>query len=553
MLTKLSIQNYALIEDVNVSFTNGLTTITGETGAGKSILLGGLGLILGNRSDTNTLMNADKKCVIEGEFEVSKYNLQAFFKQHDIDYDSHSVLRRELLPGGKSRAFVNDTPVRLEILSELQTLLIDVHSQHQTLQLNEQTFQFKVIDALSDCNDMVSIFKKKKVEFEQKSRELDTFKEQLQKEKEQADYHYHLFRELELFQLKKGEFEELSKEQERLSHIELIQLNLNESYSLLSEEEVGINSKLYQIKNNLAKIKSYSKTYEIFFQRFETVYIELLDLDRELSHIVEKEQYSPDDLEHINSRLLQYHQLMQKHRVQTEEQLLEIFYELSEKVKRISNSDENLKKMKEALETLQINLSEIGHQIYEKRKKVLPAFEHEISYILHQLGMNEAVFKVQLEIAEKFNTHGINTMQWLFSANKGNNPGLVHKVASGGELSRIMLAIKSALAKKAKLPTIIFDEIDSGISGEIAVKMSEIMREMSREMQVICITHLPQIAAKGEIQLKVFKETLMDKTLTQIKKLADNERLQEIAEMLGGKQLTETALKHAAELLQFKK
>lgn len=553
MLTKLSIQNYALIEDVNVSFTNGLTTITGETGAGKSILLGGLGLILGNRSDTNTLMNADKKCVIEGEFEVSKYNLQAFFKQHDIDYDSHSVLRRELLPGGKSRAFVNDTPVRLEILSELQTLLIDVHSQHQTLQLNEQTFQFKVIDALSDCNDMVSIFKKKKVEFEQKSRELDTFKEQLQKEKEQADYHYHLFRELELFQLKKGEFEELSKEQERLSHIELIQLNLNESYSLLSEEEVGINSKLYQIKNNLAKIKSYSKTYESFFQRFETVYIELLDLDRELSQIVEKEQYSPDDLEHINSRLLQYHQLMQKHRVQTEEQLLEIFYELSEKVKRISNSDENLKKMKEALETLQINLSEIGHQIYEKRKKVLPAFEHEISYILHQLGMNEAVFKVQLEIAEKFNTHGINTMQWLFSANKGNNPGLVHKVASGGELSRIMLAIKSALAKKAKLPTIIFDEIDSGISGEIAVKMSEIMREMSREMQVICITHLPQIAAKGEIQLKVFKETLMDKTLTQIKKLADNERLQEIAEMLGGKQLTETALKHAAELLQFKK
>jgi len=553
LLTKLSIQNYALIEDVNVSFTNGLTTITGETGAGKSILLGGLGLILGNRSDTNTLMNANKKCVIEGEFEVSKYNLQAFFKQHDIDYDSHSVIRRELLPGGKSRAFVNDTPVRLEILTDLQTLLIDVHSQHQTLQLTEQTFQFNVIDALSDCNDMVSIFKKKKVEFEQKTSELDTFKEQLQKEKEQADYHYHLFRELELIQLKKGEFEELSIEQERLSHIELIQLNLNESYSLLSEEEVGINSKLYQIKNNLAKIKSYSKTYESFFQRFETVYIELLDLDRELSQIVEKEQYSPDDLEHINSRLLQYHQLMQKHRVQTEEQLLEIFNELSEKVKRISNSDENLKKMKEVLETLQINLSEIGHQIYEKRKKVLPTFEHEISYILHQLGMNEAVFKVQLEIAEKFNTHGINTMQWLFSANKGNNPGLVHKVASGGELSRIMLAIKSALAKKAKLPTIIFDEIDSGISGEIAVKMSEIMREMSREMQVICITHLPQIAAKGEIQLKVFKETLMDKTLTQIKKLTDNERLQEIAEMLGGKQLTETALKHAAELLQFKK
>lgn len=553
MLTKLSIQNYALIEDVNVSFTNGLTTITGETGAGKSILLGGLGLILGNRADANAMMNADKKCVIEGEFEVSKYNLQAFFKQHDIDYESHTVIRRELLPGGKSRAFVNDTPVRLEILTDLQTLLIDVHSQHQTLQLNEQTFQFEVIDALSDCGEIVSIFKKKKVELEQKSREFDTFKEQLQKEKEQADYYYHLYRELELIQLKKGEFEELNREQERLSHIELIQLNLNESYSLLSADEVGINSKLYQIKNNLSKIKSYSKTYDGFFQRFETVYIELLDLDRELAQIVEKEQYSPDDLEHINSRLLLYHQLMQKHRVQTEEQLLEIYHELGEKVKRISNFDENLKKMKEALETLQINLSEIGHQIHEKRKIVLPTFEREISYILHQLGMNEAVFKVQLEIAEKYNNHGINTMQWLFSANKGNNIGLVHKVASGGELSRIMLAIKSVLAKKAKLPTIIFDEIDSGISGEIAVKMSEIMREMSHEMQVVCITHLPQIAAKGEIQLKVYKETLMNKTLTQIKKLTENERLQEIAEMLGGKQLTETALKHAAELLQFKK
>lgn len=553
MLTKLNIQNYALIDDASVSFTNGLTTITGETGAGKSILLGGLGLILGNRADTQAMMNPKKKCVIEGEFDISKYHLQNFFLENDLDYEPLTFIRRELLPGGKSRAFVNDTPVRLEILSELQSRLIDVHSQHQTLQINETNFQYQVLDAVSDSLEIVNLFQKNKNQYETKVKELENFLSQIEKEKEQADYHYHLFQELESANVKSGELEILEQEQERLSHIELIQSNLLESYKLISEEDFGIHARLYQVKSYLEKIKNYSKTYEEMFQRVESTYIELNDLNAELSQMLENEDYSTDELEKVNSRLQLIYNLLQKHRVQTLDELIEIFQDLAEKVKRVTDSDEILKQKQQELTVLKNALTDLGKQIHEKREKSIPFLQDEITGLLHNLGMNEAVFKIQLETLDKFNSHGINNLQWLFSANKGNKPGLLRQVASGGEMSRIMLAIKSVLAKKSNLPTIIFDEIDTGISGEIALKMSEIMRNMAKDMQVICITHLPQIAAKGEQQLKVYKEIQSEKTNTKIKKLSPDERLQEIAEMLGGKQLTETARNHAAELLQLKK
>lgn len=552
MLTRLFIQNYALIDQLNVEFSSGLTTITGETGAGKSILLGGLGLILGNRADLNAMMDAEKKCIIEGQFNIALYHLQNFFKEHDLDYEPQTVIRRELLPGGKSRAFVNDTPVRLELLTELQNQLIDVHSQHQTLQINEQKFQFAVIDTLAENLDLLEKFKQSKATFEKEKNYYQQLKHQIEEEKKQADYHYHLFRELEMSSIKHGEVEYLENENQRLSHIDLIKNSFNESYQFLNDENFGINSRLFQVRNTLDKIKSYSEKYLNLFNRIESVYIELVDFERELALLLEKETYSPDELEQVNARLRVYQHLFQKHKVRNENELLEIYKDLDEKIKRISDSEHILQSQSDKVDQLHINLTELGMQLHEQRKKHIPFFEKEITVILQNLGMNQAIFEVKLEESDKFNSYGMDNMEWYFSANKGNKPGLVQKVASGGELSRIMLAIKSVLAQKAKLPTIIFDEIDTGISGEIAIKMAEIMKKMSEDMQVICITHLPQIAAKGEQHLKVYKEDNDQKTQTKLKKLDQNMRLLEIAEMLGGKQLSDSALNHAAELLQLK-
>ncbi len=553
MLTRLNIQNYALIEDAQVIFSKGLTTITGETGAGKSILLGGLGLILGNRADAGAMRNADKKCIIEGEFDVADYDLQPFFDENDIDYDNQTVIRREVLPGGKSRAFINDTPVRLEVLSELQSKLIDVHSQHQTLRMNETSFQYAVVDAWSDNQVIFAEYLSQKTAYEKLNAAYDALVSQFAKEKQESEYNYHLYRELHLADIKKGEFQELEVLQEKLSHIDLIQNSLSETYRSISEEQWGINPRLYQVKNHLEKIKSFSSVYDDLFNRVHSSYIELSDLEREIASILDKEQYTPDQLENVNQRLQVYYAMMQKHHVNSEDDLLMRYADLEEKVKRISDSDQILKEKKEELYNSQIELSKIADLLYENRKKHLPQFENEIKEILYKLGMKEADFEVKLATSDKFNAYGADTMQWWFSANKGNPKGMVGKVASGGELSRIMMAIKSVLAKKTKLPTIIFDEIDTGISGEVAIQMGEIMRTMAHDMQVIAITHLPQIASKGEEHLKVYKKQEGTKTNTHISKLTPQERLEEIAEMLGGKQISETALKHAAELLQFKK
>jgi DNA repair protein RecN (Recombination protein N) len=553
LLTRLNIQNYALIEDVQVIFSKGLTTITGETGAGKSILLGGLGLILGNRADAGAMRIADKKCIIEGEFDITLYHLRNFFEENDIDYDKQTVIRREILPGGKSRAFINDTPVRLEVISELQSKLIDVHSQHQTLRINEPSFQYAVVDAWSDNQAIFIVYLRQKTAYEKLNAAYDALVAQLAKEKQESEYHYHLYRELHLADIKKGELQELEVLQDKLSHIDLIQNSLSESYRAISEEQWGINPRLYQVKNQLEKIKSFSSVYDDLFNRVQSSYIELSDMEREIASILDKEQYTPDQLENVNQRLQVYYTMMQKHHVNSEDDLLKRYTVLEEKVKRISDSDQILKEKKEELYNSQIELSKIADLLFENRKKHIPQFENEINEILYKLGIKEAAFEVKLLPADKFNSYGADMMQWWFSANKGNPKGMVSKVASGGELSRIMMAIKSVLAKKTKLPTIIFDEIDTGISGEVALQMGEIMKTMAHDMQVIAITHLPQIASKGEQHLKVYKKQDGTKTNTEISKLTQQERLEEIAEMLGGKQISETALKHAAELLQFKK
>jgi DNA repair protein RecN (Recombination protein N) len=552
LLTKLSIQNYALIEDISIDFSEGLTTITGETGAGKSILLGGLGLILGNRAESNTLMNPEKKCIIEGEFNISNYPLQDFFHKNDIDYEINSIIRRELLPSGKSRAFINDTPVRLDVLNKLQNKLIDIHSQHQTLKLNDTHFQFQLIDALANTNEELAEFGSKRKNYYKLQNEFDILKQQISQEKEQHDYHLHLYNELETANFGIGEQEVIEQKVERLSNIELIQQNLGESYAVLSDEEKGLMSQFYILKTNFEKIKTFANEYNALYKRLESVFIELSDIENELANETEKISLNPRELENLNNRLQSLYDLLHKHQVATIDELKEIQSELALKINNVTNAGTILANKENNLKILKKQLFNLATNISKKRRSVIPKLKKKLENILHNLGMPEAQFQIEIERTDEFFQNGIDELQIRFSANKGNRLGSIKQVASGGELSRIMLAFKSILALHTKLPTIIFDEIDSGVSGEIAIKMAEIMKQMSGDMQVISITHLPQIAAKGNQQMKVYKNTDNLQTHTDIKLLNSEERIIEIAEMLGGKNISETAKKHAQELLQLK-
>jgi len=552
LLTKLSIQNYTLIDDITIDFSTGFTTITGETGAGKSILLGGLGLILGNRAESNTLMNPLVKCVIEGEFDISNYHLNNFFKENDLDFENSSIIRRELLPSGKSRAFINDTPVRLDVLNHLQNKLIDVHSQHQTLQLNDTNFQFQLIDTLANVTSELSTFRNKLNEFNQAQNEYDTLKLKIQKEKEQFDYNSHLFNELDSANLKSDEQDELEQRVEKLSNIELIQQNLNASFGMIAHEERGLLTQLNSLKESLNSIKLFSKEYESFYKRIESVVIELSDIENELETETEKITLNPRELEIVNDRLQLLFDLLNKHQVTTIDELIEIQKDLLVKVNNVNNANELLSEKEKNKEVLRKDLYQLGMRISDKRNAVVPDLEKKLQIILQNLGMPEAQFEISIQSTEYFYQNGIDDLQILFSANKGNRLGSMKQVASGGELSRIMLAFKAILAVHSKLPTIIFDEIDSGVSGEIALKMGEIMQQMAKGMQVISITHLPQIAAKGNQQMKVYKNTQNQRTNTDIKLLNTSDRITEIAEMLGGKNISKTAEKHAKELLQLK-
>ena len=550
MLTKLSIQNYALIEDISIDFCQGFTTISGETGAGKSILLGGLGLILGDRADSKALMNAQKKCVIEGEFNIENYDLTVFFEQNDIDYEVLTIIRRELLSSGKSRAFINDTPVRLNLLNELQSRLIDVHSQHQTLQLNDVQFQFQIIDSLANTKSLLSSFNRKHREYNLLSAEFELLKEKIKKEKEQYDYHFFLWDELEKANFQKGEQEKLEQEIERLNNIELIQQNLNESYNLLSDDEQGLVYKLHQIKQNIEKIKHFSNDYKNLADRLDSLHIELKDIEAELAVVAENDNFEKNEIADFNNRLELLFHLFQKHKVKTIEDLLQIQRKLSEKVAHVTQAASIIKEKEQQVAKSENELRAIGKKISLKRKKITRKLEKNLADILQDLGMPHAKFGITINQTKSFYHNGIDEIQFLFSANKGGNLASVKRVASGGELSRIMLAVKSVMATHSQLPTIIFDEIDSGVSGEIAIKMARIMQQMATQMQVVAITHLPQIVARGKQHMKVYKYTENQKTKTSIKLLNKKESVLEIAEMLGGKNYTDTAVNHAKQLLQ---
>ena len=549
MLLSLSIKNYALIESLETDFSNQFSVITGETGAGKSILLGALGLVLGNRADLTSLKDKEQKCIIEAQFAISNYNLQSFFDENDMDYEDKTIIRREILPSGKSRAFVNDSPVNLQELQELGAMLLDIHSQHQTRELTEENYQIDILDAVANNGNNVIAYKNALSDFKSTQKELKqliTEKEALVKEYE---YNSYLLNELLAANLVDGEQEELEQELEQLSNVEFIKENFERILAIANEEQVGAIMNLKEIKVSLQKIAAFSTQYAQLQERLTSSLLEIEDIVSECEQNNEKILADPERLELVNTKLQSIYNLQKKHQVQTVAELLVIQNELDAKVIRVDDLDGAIQKLQTELNSQQAKVDELANTVFENRKKTAPILIEKIKAILSQLGMVEANFQIEINHTYSYYPKGKDEVILLFSANKGTSFGLLKKVASGGEKSRIMLAIKAILANYSKLPTIIFDEIDTGVSGEIAIKMGEIMKEMSVTMQVFAITHLPQIAAKGSSHYKVSKRNQGDTTISELNLLTSEERIQQIAEMLSGKDITDSALQHAKALL----
>jgi DNA repair protein RecN (Recombination protein N) len=549
MLTHLSIKNYALIESLSVNFKDKLSIITGETGAGKSILLGALGLGLGNRADTSTLKDTTKKCIIEAQFSISNYQLNSFFEENELDFENDTIVRREILPNGKSRAFINDTPTTLQVLNALSEKLIDVHSQHQTLQLSDVNFQFQIIDALANSSNKIESYKRGLSLFNKLKKELSTLKIAQEKAKEQYEYNLHLFEELSLASLKPNEQEIIEQELDKLNNIEEIKLNLSEAQEIALQEEMGIQALLIKFTNNLLKISGYSNEYKELYNRSLSLKIEFDDIASEIENLNENVDFDASTTEKLNDRLQLIYNLQKKHGVNTVDLLLEIRDALSEKVDAVTNSSTLIAKKESEVNEVSKKIDELAKSIFQQREKAIPILIEKLEHHLANLGMENTRFQFNLLHTKQYFSNGKDELQLLISANKGVNFGELKKTASGGEMSRIMLSIKAILSEYSKLPTIIFDEIDTGVSGDISQKIAEIMQQMSENMQVITITHLPQIAAKGKYHYKVYKEDVDNNIVTRLKALNDKERIMEIAEMLGGKNISTTAIDHAKELL----
>ena len=549
MLTSLSIKNFALIEQLDICFSNEFSIITGETGAGKSILLGALGLVLGRRADLTSLKDKEQKCVIEAHFEIQSYALQPFFEENDLDYEATTIIRREILPSGKSRAFVNDSPVNLQELQELGDFLLDIHSQHQTRELTDEAYQLQILDALAGHQDLLQEYKTRLSRYKAIRSQL----KQLQSEKDallkEQDYNSFLLEELLAANLKDGEQEELEAAFERLNNVEFIREALDKSIMIANEEQIGLIQNLKEVKATLLKIAPLSIEYQDLSDRVSSVLIEFDDIADELQRHSEALMSDPEQLELTNQKLQNIYSLQKKHQVNTVAELLEIQQALDEKVVQADDMDSRIDTLNREEAELKESLNGLAETISANRTKAAPVLIGQITEILAELGMPNARFEFDIRPSETFLPLGKDEAQLLFSANKGTSFGLLKKVASGGEMSRIMLAVKAILANYTKLPTIIFDEIDTGVSGEIAHKMGDIMKKMSRKMQVFAITHLPQIAAKGNQHYKVFKFVQGETTVSELKLLTNEERIVEIAEMLSGKDISDSARNHARSLL----
>lgn len=549
MLTELTISNFALIDHLEVNFSKGMTSITGETGAGKSILLGGLALVLGKRADLSTLKDKSKKCFVDATFSISAYHLQEFFDGVDLDYEPITSIRREIVPSGKSRAFINDTPVTLDILQQLGEKLIDIHSQHQTLSLTQEDYQLEVLDALADNEQNLSTYQSLRTAYLNLNHEITQLEAQKDNLEQEHDYNSFLLEELLKAPLIEGIIEQLEDEIQQLSHVEEIELQLSRTIQILDEEQMGIQVQLNEVKTSLNKISSLGEQYQQLNERMESLRIELNDLSSELNRSLEQLEANPSRLEEVNAQYQLLNDLFKKHQVLTIEELQIKRDELDGKVLKTANLEDTLNKLKSQLGKTEQQLAESSQLLSQKRQEVIPDFVDKMAKILALVGMPNARFQLELLPSDSYLIHGKEQLSFAFSANKGSDFGSLKKVASGGELSRIMLAVKAILSQYKTLPAIIFDEIDTGVSGEVAHKMGEIMQHMGNYMQVMTITHLPQVAAKGAHHFKVFKETHSGSTFTQLRKLSSDQRIEEIAQMLSGEVLTESAMQHAKELL----
>ena len=549
MLSELSIKNYALIDALQVQFNSGFSTITGETGAGKSVLLGGLALVLGKRVDFSQINDLSRKCIIEASFNIEYFNLKSFFKTNDLDFESITILRREILPSGKSRAFINDSPVNLSLLAGLGEQLIDIHSQQQTQELINDDFQFHVLDALAQNDTSIEAYQHLLKTYKSTQKQLVELNASKLQSQNDTDYHTFLLNELIEENLQSIDLELLEVEYNTLNNVELIQAELTLANQIISSEDLGTASNLISLKQVFHKLTHISSTYQSLSDRIQSISIELDDIFNEIESEQSKLDINPSRLSEIDTILKKVHDLFSKHNVNSVQALIDIQSELELKVDSLASLEAAIIAAENALESQVKQLDTAASVIHKRRKSEVLKLIKQLETILTDLGMPNARFKIELIQSETYLYNGKDQLDFLFTANKGSQFLTLKKAASGGELSRIMLAIKSILSNYQQLPTIMFDEIDTGVSGEIAHKMASIMEQMSLSMQVFSITHLPQIAAKGQSHFKVYKEDIGETTVTALKKLSNEERVLEIAQMLGGKEVSDSAVAHAQQLL----
>jgi DNA repair protein RecN (Recombination protein N) len=551
MITSLHIKNYALISELEINFEKGFTIITGETGAGKSILLGALNLIAGQRADTAVLLNKEVKCVVEAEFDISKLHLKPFFDQNDLDYQKKSTIRREISNNGKTRAFVNDTPVNLSILKELSQQLIDIHSQHQSLEINEKNSQLNYLDIMSGHENAVVEFGLFFENYRKLKQQLNLKIEEENQLRKDFDYFQFQWQEIDDLALKPNEIKEIKSELAIITHAEEIKLNLLKVSNMLEQQEQNIVSQVNECKNAIATISKYDVEFEELYKRLQSSLIELKDIAADLENKLEQVSFDPEKLNFLNERLSIAERLMRKHQVNDEFELLTLKQNFEAKIAGVDSVADEIEMLKLQIQDAEKLLTKNAKILTKQRIAKIPTFEKEVTNLLQQLGMPNAQFKIHLIPLEHFTASGCNEVEFLFSANKGIAAALLNKVASGGELSRIMLAVKSIIAKEKTLPSILFDEIDTGVSGDVAAKMAIILKELAKHLQVISITHLPQIASKGNQHWYVYKDNAKDITTSHIKVLNQEERIHEIAKMLSNEKLTSAAISNAKELLGY--
>jgi DNA repair protein RecN (Recombination protein N) len=551
MINRLQIQNYALIETLEINFSKGLTIITGETGAGKSILLGALGLIMGNRADTKVLYHEDKKCIVEAIFDISLYNLKAFFKENDLDYDKELVIRREIAPSGKTRAFVNDSLVNLKILQQLSSSLIDLHQQFDTLDIHNVSFQLRLVDALAGNKKVLTEYQKAFEEYQGNRKKLNQLIQQSSQNAKELDFLEFQLNEFNEAELIEGEQAQLEKELERLSNAEDIKRNTIAAYQYLSESEQSVVSQLEEISHSIASVSKFDTATGKLHERLTGLLEELQDIAKEFENIAESTEYNEARIQEVQQRLDLIYRLQAKHGVQSIAALLVLQEEIQHKLSEINDQSDLINELEKAIADQEEKLRIKAAWLREKRQLVIPDFQQKVEKQLAKLSMEHAQLKIEFEALEELSSTGLDDINFLFSANKGGRLQHIKDVASGGELSRLTLVTKSLVASAIPLPTLIFDEIDTGISGDVAIKMGDILRKLSDQHQVVSITHSPQIASKADAHYFVYKQVTEERTISNIKQLKKEERIEAIAIMLSQNPPSKSALENARELLDY--